>query len=61
MNWKILKTEAQFQKAIARTLAIFHSAEGTPEADELALLLLLVKDYEGKHIHLPEVDLIEVL
>lgn len=27
----------------------------------LALLLLLVKDYEGRHVHLPSVDPIEVV
>lgn len=61
MNWNVLKTEAEYQKAIKRTLAIFHANEGTPEADELALLLLLVKDYEEKHIHLPELNPIEVI
>ena len=50
MNWNILKTETEYLKAITRTLVIFHANEGTPEADELALLLLLVKDYEDKHI-----------
>ena len=61
MNWNVLKTEADYQKAITRTLAIFHAAEGAPEADELALLLVLVKDYEARHIHLPELSPIEVI
>ncbi len=61
MNWKVLKTEAAYQKAVKRTMAIFQAKEGTSEADELALLLLLVKDYEDKHIHIPEVDPIEVI
>ncbi|OFY83912.1 MAG: hypothetical protein A3F72_07905 [Bacteroidetes bacterium RIFCSPLOWO2_12_FULL_35_15] len=60
-NIKVIKTETAYQKAIKRTLAIFHAEEGTPEADELALLLVLVKDYEDKHIHLPEIDPIEVI
>lgn len=61
MNWKVIKTEPSYQKAIKRTIAIFQAKEGTPEAEELALLLLLVKDYEDKHIHLPEVNPIEVI
>lgn len=61
MDWKVLNTEEQYQKAIARTLEIFHAAENTPEADELALLLVLVKDYEEKHVHLPSVDPIEAI
>ncbi len=61
MNWKVIKTEAAYQKAIKRTLAIFQAKEGTKEADELALLLVLVKDYESRHIHLPNVNPIEVV
>lgn len=61
MDWKVLNTEDQYQKAIARTLEIFHAEEGTAEADELALLLVLVKDYEDKHVHLPTIDPIEAV
>ena len=61
MNWKVIKTKAEYNKAIKRTMEIFHAKEGTPEADELALLLVLVKDYEDKHIQIPEVDPIEVI
>lgn len=61
MNWKVIHTEEQYQVAINRTLEIFHAEEGSPELDELALLLLLVKDYEGRHVHLPSVDPIEVV
>ena len=61
MSWKVIKTEAAYQKAVKRTLAIFQVKEGTPEADELALLLLLVKDYEDKNISRPTVNPIEVI
>ena len=61
MNWSVLKTEAAYQKTIKRTLAIFQAKEGTPEANELALLLVLVKEYEDKHIHLPEVNPLEII
>ena len=61
MNWKVIKTEASYQRAIKKTIAIFQAKEGTPEAEELALLLVLIKDYEDKHIHLPEVNPIEVI
>lgn len=61
MNWKVIKTQAEYKTAVKRTMQIFHAEEGTPEADELALLLVLVKDYEDKHIHLPELDPIEVI
>ncbi len=61
MNWKVIKKEADYKKAIKRTLAIFHATEGTTEAEELSLLLVLVKDYEDKHISLPEVNPIEFI
>jgi HTH-type transcriptional regulator / antitoxin HigA len=61
MNWKVIKTEAAYQKAVKRTIAIFQAKEGTPEADELALLLLLVKDYEDKNISIPDVNPIDVI
>lgn len=53
MTVKVIKTEAAYQKAIKRTMVIFHAKKNTPEADELAVLLVLVKNYEDKHIHLP--------
>jgi hypothetical protein len=31
-------------------MAIFQAKEGTNEAEELSLLLVLIKDYENKHI-----------
>ncbi len=61
MQWKVLKTEAAYRKAIKRTLSIFQAKENTPEAHELALLLVLIKDYEDKNIPLPEIDPIEVI
>jgi hypothetical protein len=57
MNWKEIKTASEYKKAIERTVEIFHAAKGSSEADELELLLVLVKDYEDKHIPLPESDL----
>ena len=61
MNWKILKTKADYKKALARTLAIFDAAANSPESDELDLLLLLIKDYEDKHLPMPPLDPIEAI
>jgi HTH-type transcriptional regulator/antitoxin HigA len=60
MNWKVIKTETEYRKAVKRMMAIFHAEEGA-EAEELALLLVLIKDYEDKHIQLPELDPLEVI
>jgi HTH-type transcriptional regulator/antitoxin HigA len=61
MEWKVIKTKSQYNKAIKRTMEIFQAAAGSPETDELELLLVLVKDYEDKHIVLPEVDPIDAI
>ena len=61
MNWKVLKTKTAYNKAIKRTMDIFHAEHGTPESDELDLLLVLVKDYEDKNIVLPTLDPLEVI
>jgi HTH-type transcriptional regulator / antitoxin HigA len=61
MHWKVIKTSIQYKKALKRTIEIFQAAKGTPEADELDLLIVLVKDYEDKHIHLPELDPIDAI
>ena len=61
MNWKVLKTEAQYQKAVKRAMQIFHADERTAEGDELALLLVLIRDYEDRHISIPDMDPIEVI
>ena len=61
MNWKILKTEPDYEMALARTINIFDAQPDTKEAAELELLLLLVSDYEAKHFPLPAVDAVEVI
>ncbi len=47
MKPKIIKTEAQYQAALARIEKIFDAKPGTPKGDELELLLLLVETYEA--------------
>jgi HTH-type transcriptional regulator / antitoxin HigA len=59
--WKVLKTEEEYDVALERTIEIFHAKQGTPESDELELLLLLVKDYEDRHFHIPAPDPIEAI
>ena len=61
MNWKVLKTEREYKKAVKRAMAIFHAEPNTPEDDELGLLLFLIKDYEDRTIQIPVVDPLEVI
>jgi len=60
-EWKVLKTEPEYKKALKRTIELFHADENTSEGEELDLLLLLVKDYEDRHYHIPDPDPIEVI
>ncbi|CAD0007457.1 helix-turn-helix domain-containing protein [Flavobacterium salmonis] len=61
MNWKVLKTEGDYNKASMRLMEIFHAEPNTPESDELDLLIVLVKDYDEKNYQLPELDALEVI
>lgn len=61
MNWKVLKTEEDYNKASFRLMEIFHAEPNTSLSDELDLLLVLVKDYDDKHYQLPELDALEVI
>ncbi|CAM4180610.1 helix-turn-helix domain-containing protein [Flavobacterium weaverense] len=61
MNWKVLKTEEDYNKASIRLMELFHAKPNTLEGDELELLLVLVNDYDDKHYHLPELDALEVI
>ncbi len=49
MNWKILKTEEDYNKAGVRLIEIFHAKANTPENDELDLLIISIEDYVNKH------------
>ncbi|MEO8238781.1 MAG: helix-turn-helix domain-containing protein [Flavobacterium sp.] len=61
MNWKVLKTEEDYNKASMRLMEIFHAEPNTPENDELDLLIVLIKDYDDKNYQLPELDALEVI
>ena len=61
MNWKVLKTEEDYNKASIRMMEIFYAEPNTPENDELDLLIVLVKDFDEKHYQLPELNALEVI
>lgn len=61
MNWKVLKTEEDYNKASLRLMEIFHAEPNTAEFDELDLLTILVKDYDDRHYSMPELDALEVI
>ena len=44
-----IRTEEEYEAALARIAEIFHAGIGTPEGDELDALVDLVELYEDKH------------
>jgi len=61
MKLKIIKTEAEYEAALARIEKIFDARPGTPKGDELELLLLLVETYEDKSYPIDPPDPIAAL
>ena len=60
-TWKVLKTEEEYKIALNRTIKLFNADDNTLEGEELDLLLVLVKDYEDRHYHIPDPNPIEVI
>lgn len=56
MNWKALKTKKDYIIATNRLMNIFHVAKGTPEGDEMELLMVLVKDYDDKYYIITDIN-----
>lgn len=61
MNIKLIKTDADYQKALKRLEEIFDAKIGTPESDEADILGLMLDEYEKKHYHIDAPDPIEAI
>ena len=61
MDIKLIKTNADYQKALKRLEEIFDARRGTPESDEADILGLLVDEYENKHFPINAPDPIEAI
>lgn len=61
MNWEVLNSKKDYNKAVKRVMEIFHVEPNTPEDDELGVLVLLIKDYDDRHYPLPELDPLEII
>jgi HTH-type transcriptional regulator / antitoxin HigA len=61
MNIKLIKTEADYQRALKRLEDIFDAKIGTPESDEADILGLMVDEYEKKHYQIEAPDPIEAI
>lgn len=56
MEIRPIKTEADYQAALAEIERLFDAAPGSPEADLLEVWTALVEAYEEKHYPIPEPD-----
>jgi HTH-type transcriptional regulator/antitoxin HigA len=61
MELKPIKTKAEYKAALREVEALFDAPEGTPKADKLEVLAMLVEKYEAKHYPIPAPDPIDFL
>lgn len=61
MKIKPIKIEADYRMALDRAKKIWDAEPGTPEADELEVLLPLIEHYEEIHYHIDPPDPIEAI
>ena len=61
MNIEPIRNDDDLRAAFARLEAIFQAPEGSPEADEMELLVTLVEAYENKHHPVGPADPVEAI
>ena len=61
MEIRPIKTEADYQTALAEIQRLFGAAPGTPEGDRLDVFTTLVEVYEQQHYAIPTPDPVEAL
>lgn len=61
MNVRPIRTEADYEAALARIDALFGANPDTPEGEELDVLLVLVEHYEAQHHAMPQASPIDII
>lgn len=61
MNIKPIRNDDDLRAVFARLEPIFQAPEGSPEADEMEVLVALVESYENKHYPIGPADPIEAI
>ncbi|MFT0865184.1 helix-turn-helix domain-containing protein [Pseudomonas sp. CAM1A] len=61
MNIKPIRSDDDLQAAFKRLEVIFQAEPGTPEADEMEVLVTLIEVYENKHYPIQAADPIEAI
>ena len=61
MELRPIRTEADYQAALAEIERLFDAAPATAEGERLEVLTTLVEAYEAQHHHIPEPDPVEAI
>ena len=61
MNIKPIRNDDDLTDAFKRLEIIFQAEEGTPEADEMEVLVTLIEAYENKHYPIKHADHIQAI
>ena len=61
MELKPIKTKTEYKAALREVEALFDVPAGTPKADKLEVLVMLVEKYEAQHYPIPAPDPIDFL
>lgn len=61
MDIRPIKTEEDYQEALAEIDRLFDASPGTPDGDRLEVLMTLVEIYEDEHYDLPAPDPVEAI
>ncbi|MFW7342522.1 transcriptional regulator [Pollutimonas sp. H1-120] len=61
MNIKPIRNDADLQTAFKQLESVFQATEGTPEADEMEILVTLIEAYENKHYPIGPADPVEAI
>src|SRR3989338_5132924 len=61
MNIKPIRSDKDLRAAMRRLEAVFHAREGTPQADEMEVLVTLIEAYENKHYPIGPADPVEAI
>lgn len=61
MNIKPIRNEVDLHAAFKRLEVVYQAQEGTPESDEMEILVTLIESYENKHFPMGVVDPVEAI
>lgn len=61
MNIKPIRNDDDLRAAFKRLEPVYQASEGTPEADELEILVTLIEAYEQKHYPVTAGDPVEAI